>query len=53
MKMRTISWSLSIGLRATREGVVEVNDDATDDEIEEMVNDTVMEFVEFSWKEEQ
>jgi hypothetical protein len=51
--MRVINWSLSIGLRQKQEGTLEVNDNATDDEIEEMVHDTVMEFVEFSWKEEQ
>ena len=46
--MRTIELKLSI---ARHRDTMEVEDDATDDEIDEIVNDWANNFIEYSWKE--
>lgn len=48
--MKTIKWRLSIGFPgAIRQGEVEVEDDATKDDIEELVRDVVFEYVDWNF----
>lgn len=49
-EMKTIRWELSIGLVGCRvRGTIEMESDASDDEIEEAVRDAVMERCEWTW----
>ena len=48
--MKTIYCHLSIGY-GSREDEIEVEDDATEDEIQEAVKDWAMEYVEWGWSE--
>lgn len=48
--MKRIKWSLSIGLLGCRrEGVIEVEDDVSEAEIEETVKDEAFEYVEWDY----
>lgn len=48
--MSLIKWTVSIGLEGcTREGTVEVRDDATEQEIEDIVREEVLNEVEWTW----
>jgi hypothetical protein len=48
--MRTIKWVLDTGFATCRhEGEIEVEDDATDDEIQEAVNDVIWNHLSLSW----
>lgn len=47
--MRTIKINLTIGLAADRELEVEVEDDATDEEIEVIVREEAHNYIEWSW----
>lgn len=50
--MRTIDWSVSMGKAAdTERGTIEVEDDATHDEIEEAVSQEVFNIVQWGWSE--
>lgn len=51
--MRLIKWHLSTGTQGCdREGEIEVEDNATDDEIDADVREEVFGFVEWCWSEE-
>lgn len=50
--MRTIKWTLDIGLvTCERSGEVEVEDNATDEEIEASVREDVFQYIDWSWSE--
>lgn len=50
--MRKIDVSLTIGFSgADRSDTLEVEDDATDEDIEEVVREWAFNFIEFYWKE--
>lgn len=52
--MRRIKVRLSIGFPgAIRKGEIEVDDDATDDDIEEAASEWASNYVEYVWEEEQ
>lgn len=52
--MRTIKWHLDIGLaNGDREDEVEVEDNATDEQIDAIVREEVFNFIEWSWTEER
>ncbi len=47
---KIINWVLSIGYpSAERKGSFEVDDDETDEMIEEMVKEEIMNYVDYSW----
>jgi hypothetical protein len=51
--MRLITWRLTIGYpTADREGEFSIDDDASDEEIEEAVRNDVHEYIEWSWEAE-
>jgi hypothetical protein len=52
--MKTVTWTLSMGLvGCKRTGTMEVDAEATPDEIDEIVQDHLMErVIQISWKEE-
>lgn len=51
--MRKIKWELSIGFpTAMRYGEIEVEDSATDEEIESAIYEEVMNRVDYCWEEE-
>lgn len=48
---RLIKWRMSIGFPAAdRIGEVEVDDDATDEQIDDMVREDATNFLEISWE---
>ena len=50
--MRTIHWSVEIGLAGCRQaGSVEVEDDATNEDIDAIVREEVFNLVEWGWSE--
>lgn len=50
--MRKIKWHLTIGYPAAdREGDFEVEDDASDEEIEKIARDEAYNFIEWNWSE--
>lgn len=50
--MRTIHWHVENGLNGCdRSGTFEVEDDATDEQIDEAVRDEVFNYVGWSWRE--
>jgi len=52
--MRTIEWKLCTGyVGATHEGSFEVEDDATDKEIDDMVQEEVWSHIEINWYEKK
>jgi len=52
--MRTIEWKINTGyVGATYEGSFEVKDDATDKEIDDMVQKEVWDYIELSWNEKK
>lgn len=52
--MRRIKVNLSIGYcAANRTGVIEVEDDATEEEIWELTEEWAQQFIEMSWKDEE
>lgn len=52
--MRTIKWTIDTGFVGARhKGSFEVEDDATDEEIDEMIREEVWNCIEFSWTEEK
>jgi hypothetical protein len=49
--MKTIKWHLSIGYAGTdQEDEFEVEDDATDEEIEEMAKDAAFDCIDWGWE---
>ncbi len=51
--MKTIHWYLNIGYAgAEHTGTIEVEDDATDEEIEEAVNDVANNYIDIGWSVE-
>jgi hypothetical protein len=51
--MREIKWTLDTGFAgANHEGVIEVEDNATEEEIDEEVKEVALEHVEWYWTEE-
>jgi hypothetical protein len=50
--MRVINWHISL-FRQKYEGTIEVDDDATEDEIDELAQEQAMQYLDFGWKEEQ
>ena len=52
--MRTISVYLSIGYSgAEREDTLEIDDDASEDQIEEMVRDWAYDYINWGWQEDK
>lgn len=50
--MRTINWVVENGLVGCRQtGTIEVEDDASDEEINEMVREEVFNVIEWSWSD--
>jgi ribosomal protein L23 len=50
--MRAINWTVSMGMAADKQsGTIEVEDDATDEEIEEAVREEVFNVVSWGWSE--
>lgn len=50
--MRTIQWHLSTGQQGCdRSGEIEVEDNATESEIDQLVREEVYNFVEWGWTE--
>jgi hypothetical protein len=50
--MKTVEWHLTIGLQGCdRSGEIEVEDDATDEQIDAVVREEVFNFVEWGWEE--
>lgn len=50
--MRTIKWTLSIGYpTAVVEDELEVEDDTTDEEIEEIINELANNYISIDWEE--
>lgn len=48
--MRIIHWHLSIGYaNANREDTIEVEDDATEEDIDAQVHEAVHNFIEYGW----
>ena len=51
--MKKVTWRMTIGfVGAERTGEIEFDDDATDEEIEETVNDDAMQHVDLDWEVE-
>lgn len=51
--MRKIKWTLDVGfVGCVHEGEIEVEDDATEDDIEEEVKEEAYNFLNLSWLEE-
>ena len=49
--MKKIEWEMGIGFpTAMRYGEIEMNDDTTNEEIEEAVWEEVMSFIDYSWE---
>ena len=52
--MRTIKWTINTGfVGATYKGSFEVEDDTSEDEINEMMRDELWSHIEFNWTEEK
>jgi len=52
--MKTIEWHLETGMQGgDRSGEIEVDDDATEDEIDQMVREEVFNFVSWNWWEKE
>lgn len=52
--MKKVRWQLSIGfVGAVRKGIIELEDDATDEEIDEVVTETVNNYIDFGWDVEE
>lgn len=50
--MRKIEWKMGIGYgNAVRRGTIEVDDDATEDQIDEQVWEDAVQWVDTSWDE--
>jgi hypothetical protein len=48
--MRTINWSITL-FRQTKEGTIEVEDDATEEEIDQLAQEDAMQYLNFGWEE--
>lgn len=52
--MRTIEWHIETGIQgADRSGTVEVDDDATEADIDAIVREEVFNFISWNWWEEE
>jgi hypothetical protein len=50
--VRTIEWKVSVGVAGCeQEGTIEVDDDATEEDIDAAVSDDMFNVVSWSWKE--
>ncbi len=49
--MKRVKWTLNIGLvNADQEGEIEVDDNTPPAEIEKLVHETIMEYIDYGWE---
>jgi hypothetical protein len=49
--MRIVKWHLEVGVvGADREGVIKVDEDATDEEIEALVREDIFNYISWGWE---